>query len=63
MKNKLTMLFLFALILNFGVNAQRATSMKIKEEGNGFLYYYDQSKNAKDNMNSISQWLFDASVF
>lgn len=37
-----------------------STSMKIKEEGNGFLYYYDQSKNAKDNMNSISQWLFDA---
>ncbi len=31
MKNKLTMLFLFALILNFGVNAQRATSMKINE--------------------------------
>lgn len=31
MKNKLTMLFLFALILNFGVNAQRATSIKINE--------------------------------
>lgn len=39
---------------------QIISEVKTKEEENGFLYYYDQSKNAKDNMNSISQWLFDA---